>query len=138
MRIAEQSLFYNLKVIVSKQIDKLYVSDSVIKRSNMLSIGTPAPDFALYATPDHKIDLCGFKGKRVILAFYPADWSDVCCNQMVLYNELLPAFRKHNATLLEFLLTINSAMRLFVKKTTVLPAFRFRTKRCVIENIRSV
>ncbi len=63
----------------------------------MLQIGTIAPGFALYATPDGKICLSDFKGKRVILAFYPADWSPVCGDQMALYNESLPFFQRHNA-----------------------------------------
>lgn len=36
----------------------------------------------------------------MILAFYPADWSPVCSDQMSLYNELLPEFHKHEAQLL--------------------------------------
>jgi len=36
----------------------------------------------------------------VILAFYPADWSPVCGDQMVLYNEILPEFQRHGAELL--------------------------------------
>ena len=40
------------------------------------------------------------KGKNVILAFYPADWSPVCGDQMVLYNEMLKFFKKYNAELL--------------------------------------
>jgi peroxiredoxin len=36
----------------------------------------------------------------VILAFYPADWSPVCGDQMALYNEVLPEFRKFGAELL--------------------------------------
>lgn len=66
----------------------------------MLIIGTPAPDFSLNATPDQKISLSEFKGKRVILAFYPADWSPVCGDQMALYNESLSFFHKHKAELL--------------------------------------
>src|SRR3984885_11987950 len=66
----------------------------------MLPIGTKAPDFELNSTPDQKIKLSELKGKRVILAFYPADWSPVCGDQMALYNETLRLFRKHNAELL--------------------------------------
>jgi len=39
-------------------------------------------------------------GRPVILAFYPADWSPVCGDQMALYNEILPEFQKHNAEVL--------------------------------------
>ncbi len=66
----------------------------------MLPIGTQAPDFALFTTPDQKIKLEDLKGKRVILAFYPADWSPVCGDQMALYNETLKFFHKQNAELL--------------------------------------
>jgi len=66
----------------------------------MLLTGTKAPAFSLYATPDQKIRLSELKGKRVILAFYPADWSPVCGDQMALYNETLKFFHKHNAELI--------------------------------------
>lgn len=66
----------------------------------MLKKGERAPDFTLYATPDQKIVLSELKGKNVILAFYPADWSPVCSDQMALYNETLKYFSKHDAMLL--------------------------------------
>jgi peroxiredoxin len=66
----------------------------------MLNPGEKAPDFELYATPDQKIKLSELKGKNVILAFYPADWSPVCSDQMALYNEMLKLFRKYNAEIL--------------------------------------
>lgn len=66
----------------------------------MLAIGTQAPDFELNSTPDQKLKLSELLGKKVILAFYPADWSPVCSDQMVLYNETLKFFSKHNAQLL--------------------------------------
>lgn len=66
----------------------------------MLATGTKAPDFELNTTPDQKIRLSDLKGKKVILAFYPADWSPVCGDQMSLYNESLKLFARHNAQLL--------------------------------------
>jgi len=66
----------------------------------MLPIGTVAPAFSLFATPDQQISLDEFRGKKVILAFYPADWSPVCGDQMALYNETLKYFQRHNAALL--------------------------------------
>ena len=65
----------------------------------MLQKGDKAPDFQLFATPDQRISLKELKGKNVILAFYPADWSPVCSDQMALYNEMLPYFKKYNAQL---------------------------------------
>ena len=65
-----------------------------------LPSGTTAPAFVLNATPDQKVGLSDFRGRRVILAFYPADWSPVCGDQMSLYSEIVPEFRKHGAELL--------------------------------------
>ena len=66
----------------------------------VLAPGNPAPDFTLNSTPDQKFSLSQFRGKPVILAFYPADWSPVCGDQLALYNEVLPEFQKHGAELL--------------------------------------
>ena len=68
--------------------------------STLLPSGTPAPDFSLRVTPDQRLSLSDLRGKPVILAFYPADWSPVCGDQMALYNEILPEFEKHEAELL--------------------------------------
>jgi peroxiredoxin len=67
---------------------------------NILAAGTVAPDFKLRVTPDQWLALSDLKGRPVILAFYPADWSPVCGDQMVLYNEILLDFREHGAELL--------------------------------------
>lgn len=65
-----------------------------------LGPGSPAPDFSLRSTPDQSVALSDFRGQSVILTFYPADWSPVCGDQLALYNELLPEFRRFNATLI--------------------------------------
>lgn len=65
-----------------------------------LPAGTPAPDFSLPATPDQAVTLSDFRGRPVILAFYPEDWSPVCGDQMALYNEVLSEFRRYDAELL--------------------------------------
>jgi peroxiredoxin len=69
-------------------------------RSSVLTAGQPAPDFEIPATPDQKVSLANFRGKRIILAFYPADFSPVCGDQMALYNAVLPEFHKLGAELL--------------------------------------
>ncbi|WP_443943974.1 redoxin domain-containing protein [Pedobacter sp. AW1-32] len=66
----------------------------------MLEKGSKAPDFELNATPDQKVKLSDFHGKNVIIAFYPADWSPVCGDQMALYNEMLKFFSKYDAQIL--------------------------------------
>ena len=64
-----------------------------------LPAGTKIPDFTLPVTPDRKMSLSQLLGRPAILAFYPADWSPVCGDQMALYNEVLPEFEQHNAQL---------------------------------------
>ena len=70
------------------------------EQSGILQPGDRAPDFTLHVTPDQSVSLSEFRGRTVILAFYPADWSPVCGDQMALYNEILPEFHKHGAELL--------------------------------------
>jgi peroxiredoxin len=67
--------------------------------NKILAPGTPAPDFSLHSTPDQTVSLSDFRGAPLILAFYPADWSPVCGDQMALYNEVLPEFRRYKAAL---------------------------------------
>jgi len=68
--------------------------------SGPLRAGTPAPDFRLHTAPDTTVSLRDLRGRPVILAFYPADWSPVCGDQMALYNEVLPEFQRHDAELM--------------------------------------
>ena len=68
--------------------------------SSVLPAGTSAPDFMLPVSADEKLSLRQFRGQPVILAFYPADWSPVCGDQMALYNEILPEFQRFGAKLL--------------------------------------
>jgi peroxiredoxin len=66
---------------------------------SILESGSLAPEFSLPSTPDQCVSLSDFRGKLVVLAFYPADWSPVCGDQMALYNEMLGEFRQRNVQL---------------------------------------
>src|SRR5690348_4352851 len=68
--------------------------------THVLAAGTPAPEFSLHATPDQLVSLSDFRGRPVVLTFYPADWSPVCGDQMALYNELLEEFARFDAELI--------------------------------------
>src|ERR1043165_7833957 len=69
-------------------------------QTKILPKGTEAPDFELYCTPDQKFRLSELRGRRVILAFYPADFSPVCGDQMALYNETLELFGEYKAQMI--------------------------------------
>ena len=65
-----------------------------------LPAGTLAPDFTLPRAPNERLRLSDLRGRPVILAFYPADWSPVCGDEMTLFNEVLPEFQRYGAELL--------------------------------------
>ncbi len=61
--------------------------------------GVIAPDFTLNSTPDQKLSLSDFRGRPVVLVFYPSDWSPVSSDQLSIYNALLGEFSRYGAQL---------------------------------------
>lgn len=70
------------------------------KTPSVLKPGSKAPEFTLKSTPDQSVSLRDFRGQPLVLAFYPADWSPVCSDQMGLYAQVMPEFKKFNAEVL--------------------------------------
>jgi peroxiredoxin len=68
--------------------------------TTLLHPGAQAPALTLHSTPDQRVRLSEFRDRPVVLAFYPADWSPVCGDQLALYNEVLPEFQRLDAELL--------------------------------------
>jgi peroxiredoxin len=68
--------------------------------NQILPAGSMAPDFRLRVTPDQSLSLSEMRGRRVILAFHPADWSPVRGDQVTLYNQVLSEFHSRGADLL--------------------------------------
>jgi peroxiredoxin len=65
----------------------------------MIEPGTPAPEFTL---PNHRgepVSLANFRGRRVVLCFYPFDFSPVCSDQLSIYQEVLGEIRERGAEL---------------------------------------
>jgi peroxiredoxin len=65
----------------------------------ILAVGTAAPEFSLHVTPDQTLSLSELRGKPVVVAFYPADWSPVCGDELSIFNEILPDLLKYEAKL---------------------------------------
>lgn len=71
-------------------------------------IGQAAPDFLLpyatlekiYSKPDEWLSLNSMRGKNVILAFYPADWSGGCTKEVCMLRDTFAELAKLNATVL--------------------------------------
>jgi peroxiredoxin len=66
----------------------------------MIAPGTPAPDFTLPDQDGTEVSLSDFRGRTVVLVFYPADFSPVCTDQLSVYQEVLPELERRGATLL--------------------------------------
>ncbi len=63
-------------------------------------IGQAAPDFKLKSTLDKELMLADFKGKNLVLVFYPLDFSPVCSIQLPEYSSRKADFEKHNAVVI--------------------------------------
>jgi peroxiredoxin len=63
----------------------------------LLKPGVRAPEFNLPCTPDQRVSLSELRGSPVVLIFYPADWSPVCSDELAIFSELMPEFKKHGA-----------------------------------------
>lgn len=66
----------------------------------MIAAGTPAPDFTLRNQDGEEVSLADFKGGKVLLVFYPFDFSPVCSDQLSLYQEVKPEIEAKGVTVL--------------------------------------
>jgi peroxiredoxin len=66
----------------------------------MIAAGTPAPDFTLRDQDGEEVSLADFKGRKVLLVFYPFDFSAVCSDQLSLYQEVKPEIEAKGVTVL--------------------------------------
>ena len=80
-------------------VNKLTQPEIAVTDEQILRAGTTAPDFLLNSAPNQTLHLSDLRGRPVVLAFYPADWSPVCGDQMALYNEMHDEFAEFNAQL---------------------------------------
>jgi peroxiredoxin len=65
----------------------------------VIGAGTRAPDFSLPDQDGHKVSLSDFSDRKLVLVFYPLDFSPVCTDQLSLYQEVLSELEAQGATL---------------------------------------
>lgn len=65
----------------------------------MIEAGAAAPDFTLRDHGGNDVSLADFAGRRLVLAFYPADFSPACSDQLSIYQEVLGEIEARNAAL---------------------------------------
>lgn len=68
-------------------------------------VGKPAPDFRMTTTKDantleHQATLDDYRGRWLVLFFYPADFTFVCPTEVLAFNSAVPTFAEHGAELL--------------------------------------
>ena len=56
----------------------------------MIAVGAEAPDFELNDQDGEQVSLSDYRGRRVMLVFYPGDFSPVCSDQLSVYKDLVP------------------------------------------------
>ena len=63
----------------------------------MLQIGQKAPDFKLINTNKEEVTLANFKGKNLVVFFFPKAWTGVCTKEMCSIQEDYNAYSGMNA-----------------------------------------
>jgi len=78
--------------------------------------GSPAPDFSLPNHEGKEVSLADFRGRKVMLVFYPLDFSPVCTDQLSLYQEVLGQIEELGASLVGISVDSTWAHRAFREK----------------------
>jgi peroxiredoxin (alkyl hydroperoxide reductase subunit C) len=81
-----------------------------------IAAGQPAPEFALRANDDKEYKLSDLKGKNVVLAFYPLDFSPVCSNEHACVRDDLSQFQSLNAEVFGISVDSTWAHKAFAEK----------------------
>jgi len=66
----------------------------------VIEAGAPAPDFTLVDQDGGQVSLADFRGRTVLLAFYPADFSPTCTDQLSVYQDRLGEFEERGVQVL--------------------------------------
>ena len=65
-----------------------------------LKVGNDAPEFRLPDKENKQVSLKDFKGKYVILYFYPKDNTPACTTEAIGFTGILPALQKFDAVVI--------------------------------------
>lgn len=65
-----------------------------------IAVGQAAPDFTLKDQNQKEVQLRDFRGKNVVIVFYPLDWSPVCTNEHACFVDSMKQFDALNAQIL--------------------------------------
>jgi thioredoxin-dependent peroxiredoxin len=82
----------------------------------MLKVGQKAPDFKLKSDSGDEVSLQDFKGKRVVVYFYPRASTPGCTVEACEFRDLRPKFEKENVVVLGVSADPEKALANFKKK----------------------
>ncbi|UCF58490.1 MAG: thioredoxin-dependent thiol peroxidase [Candidatus Bathyarchaeota archaeon] len=66
----------------------------------MVNEGEEAPDFTLQADDERKVSLEHYRGKKVVLYFYPKDGTPGCTREAIEFRDMAKEFEKEGAIIL--------------------------------------
>ena len=66
----------------------------------MAKEGEEAPDFTLQADDERKVSLKDYRGKKVVLYFYPKDGTPGCTREAIEFRDIAKEFEKEDAVIL--------------------------------------
>jgi peroxiredoxin (alkyl hydroperoxide reductase subunit C) len=93
----------------------------------MIEAGETAPTFTLRDQDGEEVSLSDYRGKKVLLVFYPFDFSPLCSDQLSLYQEVKPELEAKGVTMLGVSVDSPYAHKAFQEKlgvdTTLLSDF---------------
>jgi peroxiredoxin len=82
----------------------------------MIAAGEPAPEFTLRNQDGEKVSLSDFRGRKVMLVFYPLDFSPVCSDQLSIYQEVKPQITEQGVELVGISVDHGFAHKAFQEK----------------------
>lgn len=93
----------------------------------MIETGVEAPAFTLRDQDGEEVSLSDYRGRKVLLVFYPMDFSPVCSDQLSIYQEVKPELSEKGVELLGISIDHAYAHKAFQEKlgidTTLLADF---------------
>lgn len=93
----------------------------------MIAVGEQAPDFTLRDQDGEKVSLSDYRGRKILLVFYPGDFSPVCSDQLSIYQEVKPEIAEKGVELVGISVDSAYAHKAFQEKlgidTTLLSDF---------------
>jgi peroxiredoxin len=79
----------------------------------MIEVGAKAPDFSLPDQDGNEVSLSDFAGRKLVIVFYPGDFTSVCSDQLSVYQEVLGEIESKGAALVGISVDSSDSHRVF-------------------------